>query len=215
MVIITLRCQWNNQSKKTLSVWLSTTCIWLLKNFVDENKKIPQVVPNYNLGKDAVLFSGTVDLMINDKKYTIKLKMAKVLVTQIPVILPGDFSFLKVSRKQVCTPVYKGEQKWDFSKVKTIAGQGKLYVLLQNTGNTEIPSIYLYGVCSCAWTTPIKLIYCRRQQVCSYPVWFSAVNLNWQCFIKQQESRSSQNQKQRNRWGWPERHRKAQNNVPW
>ena len=82
-----------------------------LEEFVDENKKIPQVVPNYNLGSNAVLFSGTVDLMINNEKYTIKLKMAEVLVTRIPVILPGNFSFLKVSRKQVCTPGYKWEQK--------------------------------------------------------------------------------------------------------
>ena len=102
-----------------------------LEEFVDEKGNIPQVVPDYSLGKDDVLFCGTVDLMTNDKEYAIRSKITEVLATRIPGILPDDFSFVKVSRKQVCTPACKEGHKWDFPQVKTIAGQGKLYVRLQ------------------------------------------------------------------------------------
>jgi len=98
---------------------------------VDEKGNIPSVVPDYNLGKEDILFCGTVDLMTNDKEYAIRSKITEVLATRIPGILPDDFSFVKVSRKQVCTPACKEGHKWDFPQVKTIAGQGKLYVRLQ------------------------------------------------------------------------------------
>jgi len=69
--------------------------------------------------------------MTNDKEYVIRSKVTEVLATKIPGILPDDFSFFKVSRKQACIPACKKVQKWDFPQVKTIAGQGKLNVRLQ------------------------------------------------------------------------------------
>ena len=114
--------------QKTLEV--TVVDFMALEEFVDEKGNIPQVVPDYNLGKDDILFCGTVDLMTNDKEYAIRSKITEVLATRIPGILPDDFSFVKVSRKQVCTPACKEGHKWDFPQVKTIAGQGKLYVRL-------------------------------------------------------------------------------------
>ena len=115
--------------QKTLEV--SVVDFMALEEFVNEKGNIPQVVPDYNLGKEDILFCGTVDLMTNDKEYAIRSKITEVLATRIPGILPDDFSFVKVSRKQVCSPVCKEGHKWDFPQVKTIAGQGKLYVRLQ------------------------------------------------------------------------------------
>lgn len=101
------------------------------EEFMDENGSIPQVLPNYNLGKDDILFSGTVDLMTNDKENAIKATITEVLTSRIPGILPDNFSFVKINRKQVCTPACKEGQKWDFPQVKIMAGQGKLYVHLE------------------------------------------------------------------------------------
>ena len=46
--------------------------------------------PIPNLVEGNILFPGTVDLMTNDNKYTIK--TTEVLATQIPGIMPEDFS---------------------------------------------------------------------------------------------------------------------------
>ena len=115
--------------QKTLEV--TVVDFMALEEFVDEKGNIPQVVPDYNLGKEDILFCGTVDLMTNDKEYAIRSKITEVLATRIPGTLPDDFFFVKVTRKQVCTPACKEGHKWDFPQVKTIAGQGKLYVRLQ------------------------------------------------------------------------------------
>lgn len=101
------------------------------EEFMDENGSISQVLPNYNLGKDDILFSGTVDLMTNDKEDAIKGKITEVLTSRFPGILPDDFSFVKINRKQVCTPACKEGQKWDFPQVKIMAEQGKLYVCME------------------------------------------------------------------------------------
>ena len=45
---------------KTLEI--SVVDFMAREEFVDENGIIPQVLANYNLGKDDILFSGTVDL---------------------------------------------------------------------------------------------------------------------------------------------------------
>lgn len=47
------------------------------EEFVDENGIIPQVLPNYNLGKDDILFSDTVDLLSNDKEDAVQQRSQK------------------------------------------------------------------------------------------------------------------------------------------
>ena len=49
--------------QKTLEI--SVVDFMAREEFVDENGIIPQVLPTYNLGKDDILFSGTVDLLSN------------------------------------------------------------------------------------------------------------------------------------------------------
>ena len=95
--------------QKTLEV--SVVDFVAREEFFDEKGNIPQVVPNYNLGKEDILFCGTIDLMTNDKEYAVRSKISEVQATQTPGILPDDFSFVKVSRKQVCTPASKEGHK--------------------------------------------------------------------------------------------------------
>ena len=118
------------------------------EEFADESGNIPPVLPNYIIGKSDVLFAGTVDLMTNDKEDAIRRKVVEVLASRIPGVLPEDFSFVKVTRKEVCTPACKEGHKWDFPQVKTIAGQGKLYVRL------ERPHSVIAGVASQTLNNP-------------------------------------------------------------
>lgn len=114
--------------QKTLEI--SVVDFMDIGEFGDENGKIPDVLPNYNLGKDDILFSGTLDLMTDDKEEAIRSKIVEVLSSRLPGITPMDFSFVKVCRKQVSTPACKQGHRWDFPQIKTITGQGKLYVRL-------------------------------------------------------------------------------------
>ena len=109
--------------QKTLEI--SVADFMACEEFIDENGIIPQVLPNHNLGKDDILFSGTVDPLSNHKEDAIRTMITEVLASGIPGILLEDFSFVKVSRKQVGTAACKEGQKWDYPQVKAIAGQGK------------------------------------------------------------------------------------------
>ena len=87
-------------------------------------------LPDYEMAKDDVLFSGTVDLMTDDSEESLRYKICEVLSTRLPRLEESDFDLVKVSRKTISTPVCSQDQKWDFAYVKVIAGQGKLYVRL-------------------------------------------------------------------------------------
>ena len=100
------------------------------EDFADNDGNIREVIPDYSSGKDDVLFTGTVDLMTNDKEDMIRSKLVDVFKTRISGLKPNDFSFVKVSRKIVSTPACKDGHKWDYPQIKAIEGQGKLYVRL-------------------------------------------------------------------------------------
>ena len=102
-------------------------------DFTDNDGNVAKVIPDYNIGKDDVLFTGTVDLMTSDKEDTIRSKLVDVFKTRISGLSPNDLSFVKVSRKIVSTPACKEGRKWDFPQIKAINGQGKLYVRLENS----------------------------------------------------------------------------------
>ena len=78
--------------------------------FTDKDGNIPTVIPSYTLGKDEVLFSGTVELVSNDCESQIRSKLVDVLKPRIPGILTSDFSFVKVSRKTVSEPACRLDQ---------------------------------------------------------------------------------------------------------
>ena len=87
---------YTNKSEKRLeqkALEVTVVDFMTLEKFVDEKGNIPQVVPDYNLGKEDILFWGTVDLMTNDKEYAIRSKITEVLATRTPGTLPDDFFF--------------------------------------------------------------------------------------------------------------------------
>ncbi len=94
--------------------------------FADNDGNVPDIIPDYSIGTDDVLFTGTVDLMTNDKEDTIRSKVVDVFRSRISGLNVNDISFVKVSRKIVSTPACKEGHKWDYHQVKAIKGQGKL-----------------------------------------------------------------------------------------
>jgi hypothetical protein len=120
-------------------------------DFASNDGNIPEVIPDYSIGKDDVLFTtGTVDLMTNDKEDAIRSKLVDVFRSRISGLKANDFSFVKVSRKVVSTPACKEGHKWDYPQIKAIKGQGKLYVRLENPLSCEISSLPSQSVPSVA-----------------------------------------------------------------
>ena len=107
------------------------------EDFADNDGNIREVIPDYSIGKDDVLFTETVDLMTNDKEDTIRSKLVDVFKTRISGLKPNDFSFVKVSRKIVSTPACKDGHKWDYPQIKAIKSQGKLYVRLEKPSQSS------------------------------------------------------------------------------
>ena len=115
--------------KKTMEL----TCLDYVPHARDKNTEeyhSSYPLPDYEMTKDDVLFSGTVDLMTDDSEESLRYKICEVLSTRLPRLEESDFDLVKVSRKTISTPVCSQDQKWDFAHVKVIAGQGKLYVRL-------------------------------------------------------------------------------------
>ena len=100
-------------------------------DFTDKDGNIPTVIPSYTLGKEEELFSGTVELVSNDRESLIRSKLVDVLNTRIPGILTSDFSFVKVARKTVSEPACQLDQNWDYPQLKILAGQGKICIRLR------------------------------------------------------------------------------------
>ena len=86
--------------------------------------------------------SGAVDLSTNDKESDIRLKIWQVLVTRVPDIMSDDFEFVKVLRKMVITSVVKEGQDFDYKMIKTLIGQGKMYIRLNKVFSQQTDPLW-------------------------------------------------------------------------
>ena len=116
------------------------------EDFADHDGNVPKVLPDYSVGKDDILFSGTVDLMTNDKEDAIRSKLVDVFKSRISELKANDFSFVKVSRKMISTPACKEDHKWGYPQIKAIKGQGKLYVRLDQPLSSLSSALLAQGV---------------------------------------------------------------------
>ena len=99
----------------------------------EESLESDGIIPDYSITKDDILLCGTVDVMTDDNEQLMREKICKVIGVRLPNVTEFDFDFVKVSRKIVSTPVCSTDQCWDYARVKVIAGQGKLYVRLNQS----------------------------------------------------------------------------------
>ena len=100
------------------------------------------LLQDYPMTKDDICMSGAVDLSTNDKESDIRLKIWQVLVTRVPYIMSDDFEFVKVLRKMVITPVVKEGQDFDYKMIKTLIGQGKMYIRLNKVFSQQTDPLW-------------------------------------------------------------------------
>lgn len=100
------------------------------------------LLQDYQMTKEDICMSGAVDLSTNDKESEIRLKIWQVLVTRVPEIMSDDFEFVKVLRKMVITPVVKEGQDFDYKMIKTLIGQGKMYIRLNKSFSQQTDPLW-------------------------------------------------------------------------
>ena len=87
--------------------------------------------PDITITEDSVLLKQVmVDLKSDYKEFKIREVISHAIEMRFPKIKPKYFEFLKRERSKLYVPVVTNEFKWDYAQIKTLIGQGKLYVRL-------------------------------------------------------------------------------------
>ena len=85
---------------------------------------------SFRFRKSDVVMKGEVDLTPGESEDEIRRELAEVFQTKLPGIFKCDFDFVKRDKNTMSYPAVKSGYKWDFSHVKNLCGQGRLYVRL-------------------------------------------------------------------------------------
>ena len=80
-----------------------------------------------------VILKGFVTLNPNDCTKDIKKKITSLFQTKFPHIESFEYDFVKRERNKICTPTTERSFSWNFSALKNLWGQGKLYCRLNVT----------------------------------------------------------------------------------
>ena len=127
---------WNRPKKskqeKTKHVqWIPKT-VWLLERPDDDDVQITDdgCYSDYALTDDSVLLKAEIDLKSDQNEGAIRGELQTVFEKRYPGIGLCDFEFVKRERNVITTPIVKDNHTWDFSHVKHLCGNGRLYVRL-------------------------------------------------------------------------------------
>ena len=85
---------------------------------------------DYALNDDSVLVKAEIDLKSDQNEDAIRGELQTVFEKRRPGIGLCDFEFVKRERNVITTPIVKDNHTWDFSHVKHLCGNGRLYVRL-------------------------------------------------------------------------------------
>ena len=96
-------------------------------DFEDSNDAEPQCT----FSESLVILKGEFDLTPGDSEEKIRQDLCEVFKTKFPEIAVDDFTFIKRDRNSLVKPAVKKNHKWDFLHVKSLVGQGRLYVQLK------------------------------------------------------------------------------------
>ena len=91
----------------------------------DENKS-----ESFRYSDEIILGTWFIDLFPDEKEEDIKMKLTDVFQSKFPLISLNLFEFVKCCRRTISAPTVCNNFKWDFGHIKSLAGQGKLYVRL-------------------------------------------------------------------------------------
>ena len=79
---------------------------------------------------DSVLLKAEIDLKSDQSEKAIRGELKAVFKKRYPDISLYDFEFVKREQNVIITPTVKDNDTWDFSHVKHLSGNGRLYVRL-------------------------------------------------------------------------------------
>ena len=88
----------------------------------DENRS-----KSYRHSDEMTLGTWFLDLF-PDEKEDITMKLTDVFQSNIPLISSNLFEFVKSCRRSISTPTACNDFRWDFGHIKSLPGQGKVYV---------------------------------------------------------------------------------------
>ena len=92
---------------------------------------------DYVLDDSMILLKGFVTLSPNDNPREIKQKITSLFQTKFPHLECYHFDYVKRERNKICTPTIEASFTWNFSALKNLWGQGKLYCRL-NVSRTMV-----------------------------------------------------------------------------
>ena len=85
---------------------------------------------DYAVTEDSILLKAEIDLKSDQTEEAIRGELKAVFNKRYPDIGLYDFEFVKRERNVIITPIVKDNHAWDFSHVKHLCGNGRLYVRL-------------------------------------------------------------------------------------
>jgi len=89
-------------------------------------------VPDYGINDSFILIRQVIlDLHNNMKEFDIKQKIVNACRTKLPNLKIEDFIFVKREKNKICTPTFGNDFNFDFTQVKKLAGNGKIYIRLK------------------------------------------------------------------------------------
>lgn len=83
--------------------------------------------------EDQVLLKGYVNINPNETAEEIRGRLRSLFKIEYDLIHERDFYYVKRDRNKISTPVTPPDFKWDFVNLKSLIGQGKLYVRIKCT----------------------------------------------------------------------------------
>ena len=107
------------------------------QDFKNPDGTIPDVIPDYSKTDADILCTGMVDILTNANESSVRECINEVLITRIEDLRCEDFDFVKVKGKKVSTPAFKKGQEIGYKQVRSLAGQGAIYVRLNKNRNVN------------------------------------------------------------------------------
>ena len=90
-------------------------------------------IPDYGLQNSFILLRQVLlDLRNDMKDQEIRDKIVSSCRARLPNLKPDSFEYVKMDKNRIYTPIFQEDFKFDYSQVKKLAGNGKIYIRLLN-----------------------------------------------------------------------------------
>ena len=131
-----------NSPKVSLKESLKSYNVWLLDSTSFENDEFGNV-NEVAFNDDVVIMKGYVSISNNDTEQIIREKRCELFKQKITNIEPSGFFYVKRERNKLIYPETVKNYAWNYTNLKLLAGQGKLYCSLKRSYRSYIFKTYI------------------------------------------------------------------------